>query len=148
MKVDSTAVALLTLAAAAGAPAQDSSRWMRECAKWVEQKGYSVDYIEQRTGERPSGNLAQDWISNLEPKEAQPGDIVFMYTGESKGQRAEVVDEVLKNADGTIRAFRTSSMNAGRMIEPRCNVTENFGKVMRRNVEFQRVVRARRVERQ
>lgn len=139
------AVGALTMAAPPG-HAQDNTKFMRDCYQWVERKGYSVDYIEQRTGQRPAGNLASNWVSNLEPAEVQPGDVVFMYTGEGRGQRAEVVDEVLRQPDGAIRAFRTSSMNMGRMVEPVCNITEGFGKVTRRTVDFARVIRAWRPE--
>lgn len=138
--------ALVLLGAGPAAQAQDNARWMRECSDWVAKKGYSVDYIEQRTGERPSGNMAQNWRSNLEPKEARAGDVVFIYveSPNGKGQRAEIVEEVLRNEDGSIRGFRTSSMNMGKMVEPFCNITENFGKVRVRRVEFDRVLRAYR----
>jgi hypothetical protein len=32
------------------------------------------------------------------------------------------------------------------MVEPVCNITENFGQVVRRTVEFERVIRAWRPE--
>lgn len=126
------------LATPAGAARAD---WfMRECADWVAKKGYSVDYIEQRTGQRPMGNMAGDWMPNVEPKDAIPGDVLLVrLASSSSGQRAEVVDEVLRRPDGTIRAFRTSSMNIGKMVEPRCRITENFGKVTERTVKFERV---------
>lgn len=138
---------LCVLSAASVAPAahaQDNARFMRQCADWVAKKGYSVDYIEQRTGERPSGNMAQNWRSNLDPKDAAPGDVVFVGvdTADGKGQRAEVVEEVTRNADGSIKSFRTSSMNIGKTVEAECHVTENFGKVTTRRVAFDRVVRA------
>lgn len=138
------AAALPVLAAGLNLPAaaQDNSKWMRDCAQWVDKKGYSVDYIEQRTGVRPRGNMAQNWIANLEPKDAQPGDVVFLRVGDQSGQRAEVVDEVLRHADGSLRGFRTSSMNIGKTVEAACHITENFGKVVRRTVEFDRVIRA------
>jgi len=131
--------------AAAGAPAQyGGSKWQHDCAQWVEKKGYSVDYIEQRTGQRPSGNMAQNWRTNLDPKDAGPGDVVFLHasTPEGRTQRVEVVDEVLRAADGSITAFKTSSMNSGKMVEPYCHVTKNFGVVRRRAVAFDRVIGA------
>lgn len=121
-----------------------SAKWMGECAQWVAMKGYSVDYVEQRTGQRPSGNMAQNWRTNLDPKDAGPNDVVFLSTNtpDGKGQRVEVVDEVIRAGDGSIKAFRTSSMNIGKMVEPYCHVTENFGKVRRRTVAFDRVLGA------
>jgi len=136
------AAALGVVALVPAVRAQDNTKFMRECRQWIDKKGYSVDYIEQRTGQRPAGNMANNWISNLEPKEVQAGDVVFVYTGEGKGQRAEVVDEVLKNDDGSIRALRTSVMNVGRLIDPGCAITENFGKVVHRTLAFERVIRA------
>jgi hypothetical protein len=133
----------------ARAQAQDNARWMRECHEWIEKKGYSVDYIEQRTGERPMGNMAQNWIGTLDPKQAQVGDIVFLRIdgpGGNSAQRAEVVEAVLRHEDGSVRAFRTSSMNHGKLIEPHCQITENFGKVTRHVVPVDQVLRARHVE--
>ena len=129
---------------AAPAHAADRAKWLRDCAEWVDKKGYSVDYIEQRTGVRPNENMARDWVPNLDPKEAAPNDVVFLRvdTADGQGQRVEVIDEVLKSADGSIRAFKTSSMNIGRTVEPKCHVTENFGKVRKRSVAFDRVLGA------
>lgn len=139
----------VALAAAAAAPPDaaaqgGAARFMRDCAAWIEKKGYSVDYIEQRTGTRPSGNLAQDWVSNLDPQEAGPGDVVFVYvdSASARAQRAEVVDAVLKDEAGRIRAFLTSSMNVGRLVEPACSVTDRFGVVTQRELPFERIVRA------
>ncbi len=134
----------LMAAVAPAAHAQDNARFMRNCAEWVAKKGYSVDYIEQRTGERPSGNMAQDWRANLDPKDAMPGDVVFIGVDsiDGKGQRAEVVEAVGRNPDGSIKGFRTSSMNIGKTVEPQCHITENFGKVTVRRVAFERVIRA------
>ena len=135
------AIALLL---AGAAHAQGSAKFLRECAEWVAKKGYSVDYVEQRTGSRPAGSTAADWIANLDPKDVQPNDVVFLHidSATAKSQRAEVVDEVLRNKDGSIRALRTSSMNSGAMVEPACHVTERFGQVTTHRIAFDRVVRA------
>jgi len=124
--------------------AADGNKWMRDCTEWVEKKGYSVDYVEQRTGVRPNANMARDWVPNLDPKDVQRDDVVFLRieAADPHAQRVEVVDEVLHADDGTIRAFKTSSMNIGKMVEPKCHVTENFGKVRRRTVTFERVIGA------
>lgn len=121
-----------------------SSGFVNRCAEWVAKKGYSVDCIEQRTGQRPRGNMAADWRANLEPKDIKPGDVVFIGSGDSQGQgqRAEVVEEVLRGADGAITQVKTSSMNIGKMVEPSCQITENFGKVTTRTVKFEAVLRA------
>ena len=139
-----TALATILLGPTPDARAQDNARFIKRCGEWVAKKGYSVDYIEQRTGERPSGNMAQNWRSNLDPKDAAPGDVVFIGVdgGDGKGQRAEVVEEVSRDVDGSIKSFRTSSMNIGKSVEAECHVTENFGKVTTRRVAFDRVIRA------
>jgi hypothetical protein len=67
--------------------------------------------------------------------------VVFLSSGNS-GQRAEVVDELLRDAAGAIAELKTSSMNNGKMLEPSCQITENFGKVTQRVVKFAAVVRA------
>lgn len=139
--------ALIALGIAPTLHAQGDPRFAARCNTWIEKKGYSTDYIEQRVGQRPSGNQVADWVSNLEPKDAKAGDVVFISSGTERGQRAEVVEEVLTNADGSIRAFRTSSMNIGKMVEPRCNITENFGKVVERTIPFGHVLRAWRADR-
>jgi len=130
--------------ASATAGAADGNKWMRDCSEWVEKKGYSVDYVEQRTGVRPNANMARDWVPNLDPKDATRDDVVFLRieAADARAQRVEVVDEVVRAADGSIRAFRTSSMNVGKMVEPKCHVTENFGKVRQRTVSFDRVTGA------
>jgi hypothetical protein len=141
--------ALFALTVAAVPARADNAKWARDCAEWIDKKGYSVDYIEQRTGQRPTGTMARDWRPNLEPKDAGPDDVVFLRveSADHQGQRVEVVDEVVKSADGSVRAFRTSSMNIGKLVEPKCHITENFGKVRKRTVAFDRVIGAWRPER-
>jgi len=143
------AIALCGVVLAAGPVRADNTKWTRDCAEWIDKKGYSVDYIEQRTGQRPAGTMARDWRPNLEAKDAVPDDVVFLRvdSADGQGQRVEVVDEVVKAPDGTVRAFKTSSMNIGKMVEPKCHVTENFGKVRKRTVAFDRVLGAWRPER-
>lgn len=72
--------------------------------------------------------------------------LVQVDSADGRGQRAEVVDEVLHNEDGSIRGFRTSSMNTGRMVEPHCRITDKFGEVTVRTLAFDRVARAWRPE--
>src|SRR5687768_15019816 len=141
--------ALCMLVMAATAVHADYTKWRRDCAEWIDKKGYSVDYVEQRTGARPAGTMARDWRPNLEPKDAAPDDVVFLRvdSADGQGQRVEVVDEIVKAADGSIRAFKTSSMNIGKTVEPKCHITENFGKVRKRTVAFDRVIGAWRPER-
>ena len=143
-------LSLAALAAVVHAHAADHSKWQRDCAEWIQKKGYSVDYIEERTGQRPGGTMARDWMPNLESKDARANDVVFLRvdSADGQGQRVEVVDEVVLNAgDGSVRAIKTSSMNIGKMVEPKCHITENFGKVRKRTVTIDRVIGAWRPER-
>lgn len=137
-------LALLAGVACAVQAQGSGEQFKRDCAAWIAKKGYSSDYIEQRTGARPSGDAARDWVPNIEPADAQPGDVVLLYVESAggRGRRAEVVDEVLRGADGVVTGWRTSSMNIGRMVEPHCHVTENFGKVSTRRIAADRVVGA------
>ena len=121
--------------------AQASSGFVNRCAEWIAKKGHSADYIEQRTGQRPRGNVAADWRANLEPANVKPGDVVSLSSSNS-GQRAEVVDEVLRAAAGALAELKTSSMNNGKMLEPSCQITVNFGKVTQRVVTFAAVMHA------
>ena len=138
------ALAFALLAASPALLAQGSERFRRDCAEWIAKKGYSSDYIEERLGAKPAGDTARDWRPNLDAKDAQPNDIVFIAveSSDGRGRRAEVVDEVERAADGSISGFRTSSMNIGKVVDARCAITENFGQVSRRRVAFDRVVGA------
>jgi hypothetical protein len=136
-------VAVAALSGLSGpAWSQASSEFVNRCAEWVAKKGYSIDYIEQRTKQRPRGNMAQDWRANLDPREVRAGDVVFVSSGTGSGQRAEAVDEVLRDGAGAITELKVSSMNFGRMVEPSCQITENFGKVTQRTIRFDTVLRA------
>jgi len=132
--------AALGFAAAAQAQGQDTPKFDRECAEWIAKKGYSPDYIEQRTGERQTG-MARNWRPNIELEELAPGDVVLqgVDTPDGRGQRVAMVEEVLKRKDGSIRAVRVSEMNLGKLVEPRCHVTENFGKVTMRTIALDRL---------
>ena len=46
------------------------------CKQWIEKKGYSLDYIEQRTGKRQPGQ-PPSWKGNVKPEAVQVGDVVI-----------------------------------------------------------------------
>ena len=54
-----------------------SASFIRDCQKWIDKKGYSTDYIEQKTGKRQSG-LASSWRGNVRVQGIQPGDVVLV----------------------------------------------------------------------
>lgn len=123
-------LSVLVLGAASGPlHAQDGFVFNRDCAKWLEQKGYSTDYIQQKVGTRQRG-FAQNWQGNVEPKDVQPGDVVIAFIRQ-KGQNMRVayVEEVRRNADGTSGAVFVTEWNQGKYTDERCFVTDHFGRL-------------------
>ena len=114
---------------AAGALAQEPFVFNRDCAKWIDQHGYSMDYIQQKTGKRQPG-YAQSWRGNVEPRDVQPGDVVISHIRE-KGQsmRVAYVESVRRNADGSAGAVFVTEWNQGKYTDERCFVTDHFGRL-------------------
>ena len=105
-----------------------SAAFIRDCQTWIDQKGYSTDYIEQKTGKRQPG-LAGSWRGNISVQNVQPGDVVLLRLGVPGAMHAALVEEVRKNAGGAVSGIRVSEWNWGRMTHHRCLVTENFGRL-------------------
>jgi hypothetical protein len=101
----------------------------RDCAKWLEQKGYSRDYIELKVGKRQPG-WPETWRGNVAPKNIQPGDVA-MYLVPEKGQATRVayVEEVRRNPDGGAGAIVVSEWNYGPYLDERCFVSDHFGRL-------------------
>jgi hypothetical protein len=112
---------------AAHARAQ-SPAFLRDCAAWIAKKGYSTDYIESRVGRAQPG-MAASWRGNVPREAVQPGDVVLIPLSAPGAQHAAYVEEVRRAADGSVERMRVSEWNWGRMSEPRCLVTENFGRL-------------------
>lgn len=104
-----------------------SPGFMRDCQSWIEKKGYSVDYIEQKLGKRQPG-FATMWRGNVPLKDVQPGDVLLIHFSAPGALHAALVEEVRRLADGTVEGIRVSEWNWGRMVDRRCFVTENFGR--------------------
>jgi hypothetical protein len=113
----------------AGSAHAQSAAFLRDCQSWIEKKGYSTDYVEQKTGRRQRG-LAGSWRGNVPLQDVQPGDVVLIPLIAPGAAHAAIVEEVRKKADGSVSAIRVSESNWGRMTSPRCLVTENFGRVV------------------
>src|SRR5664279_3728116 len=128
------ALVLAALVALAPAARGQAVVFDRDCAKWIEQHGYSVDYIKLKTGKRQRG-VAETWRGNVEPKDAQPGDVAMSYI-KDKGRHMRVayVEDVHKNADGSTAAVVISEWNMGRYIDEPCYVTDHFGRDSGRKV--------------
>lgn len=105
-----------------------SASFIRDCQKWIDKKGYSTDYIEQKTGKRQSG-LASSWRGNVRVQGVQPGDVVLVRLRVPGAMHAAFVEEVRRNAAGAVSTIRLSEWNWGRMINQRCLVTETFGQL-------------------
>ncbi len=122
----SRALAALLCVAAAAAAAQEFN-FQRDCAPWIEKRGYSTDYIEQKVGKRQPGT-ADGWRGNVAAKDVQPGDVVLTLIREKgRSMRASYVEDVRRNADGSPGAVFVSEWNMGRYIDERCFVTDHFG---------------------
>jgi hypothetical protein len=105
-----------------------SPSFQRDCAAWIEKKGYSTDYVEQKVGARQPG-LASEWQGNLPVAEVAPGDVVLVKLRAPGAAHAAVVEEVRRDAEGAVSDLRLSEWNWGRLTDPRCLVTENFGRL-------------------
>ena len=124
------AVALATTAViAAPACAQTGFVFDKDCARWIEQHGYSADYIKLKTGKRQPGT-PNGWRGNVEKQNVQPGDVVVTLLRE-KGQamRVSYVESVIRNPDGGVFGVVVSEWNEGRYIDERCFVTDHFGRL-------------------
>ncbi len=105
-----------------------SESFIRDCQKWIGQKGYSTDYIEQKTGKRQPG-LAGSWRGNIPAQDVQRGDVVLLPLRVPGAMHAALVEDIRKSADGAVSAILISEWNWGRMTDQRCLVTENFGRL-------------------
>jgi len=121
------AAAALSLLATSAATAQGAGA--KDCSEWVAKKGYSVDYIQLKTGKRQRG-MADTWRGNVEPKDVQPGDVV-MTPIRDKGRRVHTsyVEDVRRNADGSAVAVVVTDWNRlGKYVDEACLVTDHFGR--------------------
>jgi hypothetical protein len=99
-----------------------------DCAKWQARKGYSVDYIQLKTGKRQRG-MADTWRGNVEPNDVEPGDVVLTPIRD-KGRRlhASYVEEVRRNTDGNVAAVIVTEWNLGKYVDEACLATDHFGR--------------------
>jgi hypothetical protein len=101
----------------------------KDCSEWVAKKGYSVDYIQLKTGKRQRG-LADSWRGNVEPKDVQPGDVV-MTPIRDKGKRLHTsyVEDVRRGDNGSPVAVVVSDWNRlGKYVDEACLVTDHYGR--------------------
>lgn len=98
------------------------------CQQWIEKKGYSLDYIEQRTGKRQPGQ-PPSWKGNVQPDAVQVGDVVIASVqGDAAAQRVAYVEEVAAGSDGLAYAVFVTEWNQGKQyLDKDCLVTNLFG---------------------
>jgi hypothetical protein len=121
------ALAPVLIGLASGVHAQ-SQDFIQDCRAYIDRKGYSSDYIEQKVGKRQRG-LPSRWRGNVPVAQVQAGDVVLIALRQPGAQHAAYVEEVRKDADGSVQSLRLSEWNWGRMVDQRCFVTENFGRL-------------------
>ena len=105
--------------------AQGESGPASKCISWIEKKGYSRDYVEQRTGSRPPPR--SNWRNNIRPDELQVGDVVVLTLWPG---HVAVIEEITRDKSGSPERMRVSSFNYGRgqrWIDRDCEVSANFG---------------------
>ena len=106
-----------------------SAAFIRECQQWIDKKGYSTDYIEQKLGKRQPG-MASAWRGNVPVEEVRPGDVALVgIRTRPDSQHVALVEEVHRGRDGLVTAVRVSEWNWGRYVDQGCLVTETFGRL-------------------
>ena len=70
-----------------------SPAFIKACQNWIDKKGYSTDYIEQKTGTRQPG-LASEWRGNVQVEDLQPGDVILIHLSVAGAMHAALADEV------------------------------------------------------
>jgi len=122
------AVLLLALSATPSWAQTAREPFAVRCKQWIDKKGYSLDYIEQRTGKRQEGQ-PPTWKGNVKPEAVQVGDVVIaQVAGDVAAQRVAYVEEVSAGTDGLAYAVFVTEWNQGRqMLDRDCLVTNLFG---------------------
>ena len=122
------AVLLLALSATPSWAQTAREPFAVRCKQWIDKKGYSLDYFEQRTGKRQEGQ-PPTWKGNVKPEAVQVGDVVIaQVAGDVAAQRVAYVEEVSAGTDGLAYAVFVTEWNQGRqMLDRDCLVTNLFG---------------------
>jgi hypothetical protein len=110
--------------------AQSDDDFKTRCAAWLAKRGYSRDYIEERTGVRPPPRGR--WHDNIRLSELRPGDVVVLKVW--PGHLA-FVEEIERDGAGNVAKLKVSDFNYGPgqpWLDRSCEVTSQFGKVSTR----------------
>jgi hypothetical protein len=127
-------------------PRLSGPEWLERCKRWIERKGYPVDYIEQKVGKRQPG-FAPSWKGNVKPDEARAGDVAIIswHTRDGlSGVRAAYIEEVEPPVSGSGAFLKVSGFMQGMgraWVDQECLVGEHFGRVVHTRVPLSEVVR-------
>ena len=126
-KTPVAAAITVALFAASAVPAGAAETFSaQKCGQWMARKGYSVNYIEQRTGKRQPG-FANGWVSNIDRDAVRPGDVAIFaqwhgHTG--------YVEKVERDTNGRpVRILISDWNRPAKWVDEECIVTEAFGKL-------------------
>lgn len=111
-----------------------------DCDKYIG-KGYCVDYIKNKIGEKQSGNASQ-WKGNIQNiKEVKKGDVVIFPNLAGGLGHVAYVESVNKN-NNNILSINISEKNYGvTMVNKSCGVTNMFNKIGYRTIKIEDVGR-------
>jgi hypothetical protein len=138
-----TAVCAVVVALASSASLAADFNFERDCAQWIDQKGFSTDYIKLKTGKRQRG-MADGWRGNVASRDVRAGDVAMTYIKEKgRRMRASYVEEVVRiDANGSAGAVIVTEWNEGKYIDEPCFVTDHFGRDSgRRTIAVETIVR-------
>ena len=116
--------------------------FQRDCAEYIQKRGYSVDYIQKKTGKRQRG-MADEWKGNVAVEGVAAGDVVLTHLPEKiKVLHASYVEDVKRDTAGKLVEVMVTDWNFGRYTDERCFVTEKFGTTTPpRPIPAERIVR-------
>jgi hypothetical protein len=124
-----------------------SPEWLERCKRWIDLKGYPVNYIEQKVGKRQPG-FALDWKGNVKPDEARAGDVAIIgwHSADGlSGVKVVYIEEVEPPASGSGAFVKVSGFELGtgrrRWSDRECLVDAGFGRVGQIRMPLSEVVR-------
>ena len=117
--------AALLLALDAPANAQSDNDRATRCASWIAKKGYSRDYIEQRTGRRPPAR--NRWRSNIQAEDLQVGDVVGITLWPGHVALIEEIERDEKSMPIRVKVSSFNYSDGKGWLDKDCDVTVSFG---------------------
>jgi hypothetical protein len=72
-----------------------SPEWIEHCKRWIDQKAYAVDYIEEKTGKRQP-SFSVEWKGNVKREEARVSDVAIVLRKMDDGRQVGYVGYIEK----------------------------------------------------